>query len=75
MKNATKRRKQAAREATANVKRDIALARLQQWIDEDNIQEMDRMADILGIERCSDYVERQLAKDRKSGLCSCQKQI
>lgn len=56
MKNATKRRKQAARETTSDVDRDITLARLQQRFDEENMKELDRLADILGIERCSDYV-------------------
>ena len=73
MKNATKRRKQAAREGSSNLERDIALAQLQQRFDEENMKELDRMADILGIERCSDYVNRHLEEDRKNGLCTFQR--
>ncbi len=74
MKNATKLRKKAEREgssASSSEKREIALAMLQKWIDEDNMEEMDRMADALGIERCSDYVNKKVEEDRRNGLCTC----
>ena len=71
MKNATKRRKQAMREATSNVAFNIKLAKIQQELDEENMKEMDRMADALGIESCSDYVYRKMEVDRRNGLCAC----
>lgn len=71
MKNTTKRRKQAMREASSNVGLNIKLAQIQQELNQENMKEMDRMADAFGIERCSDYVNSKMKEDRPNGLCTC----
>lgn len=68
MKNKTKLRKQAVRDGNLFVK-------LQDLLDDENMKEMDRMADKLGIQRCSDYLREKHSEEeaRASGLCTCQK--
>lgn len=68
-----KRRKQAAVRA-AYAERDAALTQLQSWIDAENIENMDKMANALGIVRLSDYLRDAQEENRQSGLCTCSQQ-
>ena len=63
MMNAKRRKRAEARKAI--------LAELQTRFDLENVEQMDALADALGIIRLSDYLKEKQAEARAAGLCTC----
>ena len=63
MMNAKRRKRAEARNAI--------LAELQARFDLENVEQMDALADALGIIRLSDYLKEKQAEARAAGLCTC----
>jgi hypothetical protein len=75
MKNKNKMRKQMQRmeksEQVSNPAREAMIDKIMASIDTENIEEMDKLADKLGIIRLSDYMRMQDEEDRRNGVPSC----
>lgn len=73
MKNKNKIRKQLARTGISIAKRDLNSEELIQVLENQNVEDLDRLADQLGIKRLSDYLHEKQEEAKVNGLCTCPK--